>query len=583
MNTWDLTQLYQSFDDPRFQADFHALKDLHREMTNCIGGKEEALETYIHQASAFKAVSERLHCFIMLTQAANTRDQEALKANDQLNDLLASFKKDDVLIERWIGTFDFDTITSPLIRQHRYILEEIKKGQAHALDEESESLIAYMKNTGSYSWAVYKDQLIAGHTVMIDGQRYPLTEVLNMAYSPDQAVRKKAYEAEIESYQAIEQGVAACLNAIKGEVLYTTKLHHYESELQRTCENSRLSIKTLNVLLEVMKKHMPIFRDYLKLKAAYLGHRNGLPWYDLYAPVVASDQLYPYEEGSQFVIAQFNTFSEHLGSFAKRAVHERWIDVEPRPYKVGGAFCENIMSLKQSRFLLNYGSHFSDLITMAHELGHGFHGECLKDESILNTDYPMPIAETASTFCETIVTQAALKKASPDEQLAILENALNDATQVICDIYSRFLFESRFFTLREKGPLSVDQIKTLMLEAQKEAYGDGLDPDALHPYMWTWKPHYYDPDYSFYNFPYAFGLLLAKGLYAMYLEDPSFASRYEQLLAYTGQADLEDVALTVGINLQNPSFWEGSMAVLKEDADRFASLIKARLDGEETQ
>ena len=276
-----------------------------------------------------------------------------------------------------------------------------------------------------------------------------------MAYDKDREIRKKAYQAEINSYQDKEQAIAACLNGIKGEVLYTTKLRGYENELERTLINARMSKETLDVLLTVMQENLSVFRDYLKTKATALGYQNGLPWFELYAPVIEDHDSHPYEKSG----------------------------------KVGGAFCCNLHSIKESRFLLNYGDSFSDAITMAHELGHGFHGECLNDESILNSDYPMPIAETASTFCETIVTKAALKKANDQTKLSLLEDELSGATQVIVDIYSRYLFESRFFEKRETGALSVEEIKELMIQAQKDAYGDGLDHQYLHPYMWTWKPH----------------------------------------------------------------------------------------------
>lgn len=212
---------------------------------------------------------------------------------------------------------------------------------------------------------------------------------------------------------------------------------------------------------------------------------------------------------------------------------------------------------------------------MAHELGHGFHGHCLNSQTAMNANYPMPIAETASTFCETIVKKAALKNASQAEQLMILENELSDCAQVIVDIYSRFLFESRLIEKRKEGPLSVAEIKDLMIEAQKEAYGHGLDQNTLHPYMWTWKPHYYEADYAFYNFPYAFGLLLAKGLYGLYLKEGNqFATTYENFLSLTGKMNLEDVGKSVGIDLTSEDFWQNSIDMIQEDIYLFERLLR---------
>ena len=317
-----------------------------------------------------------------------------------------------------------------------------------------------MQNTGSNAFSKLKDQLISSIEVTIEDQTYPLTSVLNMAYDKDREIRKKAYQAEINSYQDKEQAIAACLNGIKGEVLYTTKLRGYENELERTLINARMSKETLDVLLTVMQENLSVFRDYLKTKATALGYQNGLPWFELYAPVIEDHDSHPYEKSCQFIINQFSTFSEHLGTFAKKAIENNWIDVYPQSGKVGGAFCCNLHSIKESRFLLNYGDSFSDAITMAHELGHGFHGECLNDESILNSDYPMPIAETASTFCETIVTKAALKKANDQTKLSLLEDELSGATQVssisTLDTYLKVVFLKK----EETGCVcSVEEIK----------------------------------------------------------------------------------------------------------------------------
>ncbi|MEE1072332.1 MAG: M3 family metallopeptidase, partial [Cellulosilyticum sp.] len=328
-----------------------------------------------------------------------------------------------------------------------------------------------------------------------------------------------------------------------------------------------------DAMLEAMKESMPIFRKYLRRKAEMLGYKNGLPFYEMYAPVVEKEMKYSYEEGKAFVEKQFRSFDKELGDYARKAMDNRWIDVLPKEGKVGGAFCCAVHSIGESRVLLNYGDNFGDTITMAHELGHGYHGECLKNESILNTNYPMPLAETASTFCETIVKKAAIKEGSKEEAFAILETEISDATQVIVDIYSRYLFETAVFEDRGESTLTVEQIKELMLNAQKEAYGDGLDPEYLHPYMWTWKSHYYYADANFYNFPYAFGLLFAKGLYAQYLKDTkAFPGKYKQLLAVTGKMKIEDVTKTIGIDVSDPEFWRDSLKIIAEDIEEFMKL-----------
>ena len=579
---WNLSEIYPSFEDSAFLNDVEEVKNKIEDFTlfeTQIQNMDvlKGLESYIQKLSCFSTLVYRLESYISLTLSVETTHSIALKYSDILEGLLTNIVEPMTKIEKWIASIqDLDQYIeqSELLKTHAFFLSEIVKMDRYSLSAKEENIIANMKNTGSNAWAKLKDQLISTHKVELDGQELPLTVVLNMAYDENKEVRKKAYEAEIASYKKIEQGVAACLNGIKGEVLTECALRGYESPLEKTLISSRMSKKTLDVMLEAIVEALPKFREYLKVKAKYLGYTNGLPFYELYAPVTSEDMSFDYEKGSKFVVDQFRTFSSHLADFAKGAIEKSWIDVYPKEGKVGGAFCSNLHFIKQSRFLLNYGNSFNDVVTLSHELGHGFHGECLKDETILYADYPMPIAETASTFSETIIKKAAIKEANDNEALAILETEISGCTQVIVDIYSRFLFEKHLFEERATNALSVDRIKTLMVEAQKEAYGDGLDENYLHPYMWTWKPHYYYASSNFYNFPYAFGLLLAKGLYAKYKEEGStFASKYEQFLSYTGKATLEDVAQTIGIDLTDKAFWQASLETIIEDIDEFKKLI----------
>ena len=584
---WSLKELYSSFESSEFKNDLERVDKLIQgynlwadEITKDKENLVEKLEGYIKLNTDLENLVNRLGSFIHLTISADTTNTVALKYSDILDDKLTNIVQAETKLNKWISSLDnLEELisTSELLKEHKFVFESIVEKAKYLLSDSEESIIASMQNTGSNAWLKLKNNLISTHKVELeeDGEvkEVPLTVVLNMDYDKDKDVRKKAYEAEIKSYKKIEDGVAAALNAIKGEVLTICKLRGYESPLEQTLINSRMDKESLDAMLSAMKESFPSFRKYLRRKAEILGYKNGLPFYEMYAPIIDSDMEFSYEEGAKFVEKNFRTFSDHLADFAKNAVENSWIDVYPKEGKVGGAFCSNLHFLGESRFLLNYGNTFSDVVTMAHELGHGFHGECLKNESALNSHYPMPIAETASTFCETIIKKAAIKEASKEEALSILESEISDSTQVIIDIYSRFLFESWLFEKRKESSLSVAEIKELMLNAQKEAYGDGLDPEYLHPYMWTWKPHYYYVDSNFYNFPYAFGLLFAKGLYAEYLKrGDSFPADYEKLLSITGKNKIADVTKVMGIDIHNKDFWRNSLKTIEEDIEKFIEL-----------
>ncbi len=584
---WSLKEIYPSFDGDEFKQDLNKLTDIIEEInkwaleaTKNKDNLVEKLEDYINKFTKVTDLSSRISIFINLSLSVNTKDKNALRYSDILEKKLTNLIGSSVKFERYISSIEgLDEIISKskLLKEHEFMLKNIVEQSQYLLSDKEESIIANMKNTGSNAWAKLKDNLISTLLVEIEEdneiKHIPLTMVLNMAYDKDATVRKKAYEAEIKSYKKVEEGVAAALNGIKGEVLTVCDFRGYKSPLEKTLIDSRMSEESLEAMFLAMKESLPVFRKYLRRKGEMLGHKNGLPFYDLYAPVCEADMKFTYEEGTKFVEKNFRTFSDNLGDFARKAIDNHWIDVKPKEGKVGGAFCENLHFNGESRILLNYGDNFGDVVTLAHELGHGFHGECLNNETTLNSDYPMPIAETASTFCETIIKKAAIKDASKNEALAILETEISDCTQVIVDIYSRFLFEKSFFEARKGSSLSVEEIKDLMLDAQREAYGDGLDPDFLHPYMWTWKPHYYDAEYNYYNFPYAFGLLFAKGLYAEYLKKgKTFSKEYEKLLSITGKNKIADVARVMGIDINDTEFWRNSLKTIEEDIEEFIDL-----------
>ncbi|MBS6502276.1 MAG: M3 family oligoendopeptidase [Clostridium sp.] len=583
---WSLKEIYPSFNSKEFITDLKKVDEGIEDLKNFAKSTDEKsndvvkLEELINKLESINLLINRIGAYANLTLSTDSKNAEGRKYLDVINSKYSLLAEPLTKIYKWVADIrDIDDLinSSDLLSKHKFFINEIIEKNKYMLSEKEEAIIAKMRNTGSDAWSNYKDYLISNHKVDInidnEDKSLPLTVVLNMAYSPDSELRKKAYEAEIKSYEKIEEGVAAALNGIKGEVLTTSELKGYKSPLHMTLEESRMDEDILNAMLTAIKESLPSFRKYLRRKAELLGHKNGLPFYDLYAPVINKEMKFSYEEGKAFVEKNFRSFSDNLADFVINAFNNSWIDVMPKEGKVGGAFCESIKDINESRILLNYGNSFSDVVTMAHELGHGFHSHCLRNETALNSEYPMTLAETASNFCEILVKRGAVKTATKEEAFAILEAEISDCNQVIVDIYSRFLFESEVFEKRKESSLSVEEINNAMLNAQKEAYGDGLDNNFLHKYMWTWKPHYYYATANFYNFPYAFGNLFAKGLYAEYLKrGESFCKEYEDLLAVTGKEKVADVTKIMNIDVHDVNFWRNSLKLIEEDIERFISL-----------
>ncbi|MEW8993920.1 M3 family oligoendopeptidase [Clostridium sp.] len=581
---WSLKELYSSFECNEFKEDLNKLDELIENFittTNNIidstDSPDKLLENFISMNIELKTLTRKLGSMVHLTLSVDTKNSTALKYDDILSSKISNLAESEAKITKWIGNLkDLDKIIqgSKLLKEHNFFLKEKAENAKYILSDKEEAIIAKMKNTSSEAWRKLKNVLTSSLMVDIelDGEnkQLPLSMIRNMAYEADSTIRKKAYEAEIKSYEKIHDGMTAAINGIKGEVITLCSMRGFSSPLDKTLFNSRMDKKILDAMLDAMKESMPVFRKYLKRKGELLGHKNGLPFYDLFAPMGNVDMTYTYEDGCKCVVDNFRTFSDDLADFAKNAMERSWIDVLPKEGKVGGAFCSRLPHVGESRILLNYGNTFSDVVTLSHELGHGYHGYCLNNESILNAQYPMPIAETASNFCETIVKKAAIKTATKEEAFSILESEISDCTQVIVDIYSRYLFESELFKRRKESSLSVKDLNEIMINAQREAYGDGLDPNYLHPYMWACKTHYYYADNNFYNFPYAFGQLFAKGLYAEYLKrGNSFAEQYKTLLSVTGKNSLSAVAKIMNIDITSKDFWRTSLKMIEEDINLF--------------
>ncbi len=584
---WNLDDLYPSFESAAFRRDFARVDSEIEKITRWAASNlkdsaspVEKVEAYIAQYNELGYLLERLSAFANLQVSVEATNQMALKYADRIQKKMIALTQPSVAFMKWLSSLeDLEEILSrsPVLQEHAFIMRESADKAKYLLSEKEEVAIAMLKSTGSKAWTNLQNRLSSTLLVdiTIDGEekKLPLAVVRNMYHDSDAATRKNAYEAELAAYDRIEQSSCACLNAIKGEVVAMTKMRGYASILEMTLIRSRMDRATLDAMLTAIKEFLPTMREYYRGKAKLLHHEHGLPFYDLVAPMGELTTRFTYAEAHKFIVKNFRSFSDKLADYADQAFESHWIDAEPREGKRGGAFCDNLHCIKQSRILANFEGSFDNVRTLAHELGHGYHGACLMDESYMNTDYPMPLAETASIFCETIINNAALAEASGEEELMILETDLASAGQVIVDIFSRYLFETELIRRREDSPLSVDELKECMLNAQKEAYGDGLDHRFLHPYMWLNKPHYYYAESNFYNFPYAFGLLFAKGLYAKYLEaGESFVNAYDDLLSATGKNNIAAVAKMMDVDVASPEFWRSSLELVAQDVRRFLAL-----------
>jgi len=593
---WDLSNVYRALDSDEFLAAREQTNEMLTKMetffktkTNSITAKnspqeiEAVLSEAVDQLNELQTLAFTIRSYVSSFVSTDSYNQLAMRTMSELDTPMVRMQQLGVQFNHWVGSLK-EVLPEVLkidgsAKEHLFSIMETAEQSKYMMSPTEESLAAELSTSGVNAWRKLQGTVTSQLSVPfeLDGeiQNLPMPALINLHGHPDEDVRRRAYEAEMEAWESVKETLAACMNGVKGTVNTLNKRRGREDALHSSIDMSRIDRETLEAMLSAMKDSFPMFRKYFHAKARRFG-KESLSWWDIFAPVANSNKTYTFEEARAFIVENFGKFDAELAAFADNAFEKNWIDAEQRSGKRGGAFCMSVPGVKESRILCNFDGSLDQVFTIAHELGHGFHSHCIyqADKTIMQSDTPMTMAETASIMCETIVTDAALTQAeNNDEKLAILETALIGDSQVIVDIYSRYLFEKEVFERRAKSELSADELCEIMENAQKTTYGDGLNEKTLHKFMWTWKPHYYYSGLSFYNYPYAFGLLFGLGLYAVYQErGENFIPDYKNLLASTGEGTAAELAARFDINIRDKKFWEGSIQQISKRIDLYLSL-----------
>lgn len=626
---WDLGSIYPDINSEKYKSDLakltegiKTLKALNDQAENPDQKNHLNIQNWI--ADFFKAddilgpLANTLAAYSYSIYSVDTTSKSLL---DNLNQVESLTDQYEIQLNRFSHTVAKNRgilsefyVNFPQYRKYEFSINEMLEDDIHTLSPELEGIIAKLQQTGGRAWDRLHEQLISNLKDPETGKLF--NELRNDAYSPDARLRKESWQKEIALLKQNEIAFAASLNNLKGETLSLLEERSWNCAIDRALSSSRMKKETLDALIAAIEESLPQWRKYLKAKAEYLKNHNatastncgkekGLAFYDLFAPLdgnTASDgntntagqtetgcntatpsatnnraaseesllsKNWTFEEARDYIIKEFTSFSPVMGDFAKNAFDKNWIDARVHPGKVGGAYCQDFYVQKESRVLSNFTGAFSDIITLAHELGHAFHFFCIKDKDYRNANYPMTLAETASTFAETIVKQDILKTASKEDRIKILELDLQDTCQVLVDILCRFYFERSVFEERQNGELTSEDFCRLMADAQERSYGDGLSAER-HEYMWAVKSHYYSVDLDFYNFPYAFGQLFAAGLYSRYKkEGKAFVDIYCNLLSDTGSMSCEDLCFKAGFDITKKDFWKSGIDFYINEIEQF--------------
>ena len=594
---WDLSNLYLSLDDPALAADIDAVKESIQAATQAFETEylplldpttspealNQVLNEYVENANALELRAGKIFAFLGAIVSTDSFNKAAEQLHSRLAIAMLPLQDLSVRIQAWLGALG-ERLKKALeipgaAHDHAFRLLEIAGESRYLMSEPEEILANELTLSGGSAWDDLQGVLTSQKSVdfELDGklQSLPLPALINLRSHPDADVRERAYKREQQVFEEMKEPLAACLNGVKGEVVTLDRKRGREDCLHSSLVQARIDRGTLEAMLAAIDDALPMFRRYFQAKARILGFEK-LPWWSLFAPIGEVNKEYSFDEARELILENYGSFSPELAEFARGAFEKHWIDAEQRPGKRGGAFCMGVDAVKESRIMSNFDGSFDQVMTLAHELGHGFHNYCAYQagKTPMQTNTPMTLAETASIMCETIVINAILRTVSdPLEERAILETTISSDAQTIVDIYSRFIFEKSIFERRKESTVSADEISELMLEAQRKTYGDGVDPEVMNKFAWTWKPHYYSTHLSFYNYPYAFGSLFAKGLYSVYRErGEAFVEDYKTLLASTGEAQAADLAARFGIDIRSKAFWAASLAQVGEQIERYIAI-----------
>lgn len=544
----------------------------------------DELTTLIKQQETITEGFSQCNSYITALLSANVKDTQAKLLSGKLYALLPRWQSADTILSKKFAEIS-DNNWQTLLQTDAFSLiafrmNEIRRDGHRLLSEAEENIINTLSLDGLNAWSSHYDTIV-GTIVIPFEENGKVTDLSagqafnKMMGYPDPLVREKLFIAWEKAWQEKTSLLSDTLNHLDGFRLSTYKLHGMNDYLQKPLEYNRLKKETLDVMWATIQKNKQPLVDYLTRKANLFG-KEKMEWQDQDAPIILGDlkeKTFTFDEAASFIIENFQKFSPKMATFAQSAFEKSWIEAEDRPGKRPGGYCTELPETQESRIFMTYSNSVNEVATLAHELGHAFHSSVMWDLPALNRDYAMNVAETASTFAELIVADATLKAAkTKEEKINLLDTKLQNALAMFMNIHSRFIFENRFYSARQEGLVSEEEITQMMVEAQKEGYHDALA--TYHPHFWAAKLHFFIDDVPFYNFPYTFGYLFSLGIYAYAnKKGTSFEQEYIELLRDTASMTTEELAQKhLGVDLTKPDFWQAGIDMVLEDINSFMTL-----------
>jgi oligoendopeptidase F len=592
--TWDLTSYFTQFNGPemlRFKealrADIASLQEAASALPALSPESAAAWEDIVLRSEDLARRMSHLGSYVNCLASSDARNEAYLKEEAELTRRRADFAKVRIELLRAVKESSDEVFAAfaarPALAGAEYFLRRLREEARRAMSVDKEALATDLGVDGIQAWGRLYDTVsskLEFDMVWPDDtrKRLPMSQRRSLLDDPDRRVRKAAFDRGNAAWQTIEDTAAGALNAIAGTRLTLNRYRGVEHFLDIALFQAAITRKTLEAMFEALFANLDIPRRILQLKAQLMGRRD-VAWFDLGAPLdLPNHERLSWEAAKSMVGGSFTRAYPGLGDFFKhQVIAKNWVDWEPRAGKRPGGFCTSSMLTKESRIFMTYNQSLGDVLTLAHESGHAYHGLMMRDARPYARGYPMTLAETASTFGEQVLMNGLLADpaVSARQKALILDVEVGHGAIYLLDIPVRYEFEKVFYEQRAQGPLSVSRLKELMVETQRRILGDVLEPGAEDPYFWASKLHFYITGVTFYNFPYTFGYLLSRALYGKFTnEGASFLPKYEEFLRLAGSDTAEHVVQrTIGEDIERTDFWTAAIRSLEEPLVHLQALL----------
>ena len=596
---WDNSAFFSNSDDPKIATAVETLRtDIASLSTHCeqftalidkppvsddfptiIEQLEEAHRQQLLISRSLGNTSMFIHCCL----SVNARDSAASTWLPTLQQLGAQLKNATHPMFGYLARADEQIIQSmtqnSILEELSFQVQQLREMGDQLLPVEQEQLLTRMAVTGLHGWGNLYKNLSGTLQCTVGNEQLGLAAAANQLSNPQRTIREQAWRGINKAWTENEQSVAAILNNINGwrieesgQRSHTRELHY----LDKSCHSSRISRATLNAMMEATHSSRQISQRALRAMAKLHGVEQLGPW-DLMAPApVKSSGSIDFSDAIDLIAQAFSEFSKPMGEFAIEMAERGWIDSEQTENRSTGAYCGSFAEPRQARIFITYDGTMTNVITLAHELGHAWHNRVMEDIPEAKTNYPMTLAETASIFAETLVRESLLKAAKDDRQrLEIMWSEAETAAALMLNIPARFEFEQRLVETRQDNFVTADAMKDMMRESWQLWYEDSLaEYDDM---FWASKLHFSISGFGFYNYPYLFGYLFSLGIYAQKEQaGGDFEEKYLNILRDTGSMTAETlVQKHLGQDISTPQFWLDSIGIVERSLQQFEQLVSA--------